>query len=219
MRYPKSIFLAVLYYVFLNIIGLWVLLIPVETKFFYLLNYTHFVNSLIGLVSVYILFRVIKRVDLLKHLKTDNKFYIIAVALGIVFVFSQPFLKVIYYQKVPDDFFSYKFSLENLSSLSVLTSILIVPITEELFFRNYLQRELVKAHKPIVAIVLASFLFALMHVPIISLFLEFSEFNMRQAYIALFGGVISGILLYKSKSITPSIIFHMIWNLTSWVLV
>ena len=195
------------------------LLIPVETKFFYLLNYTHFVNSLIGLVSVYILFRVIKRVDLLKHLKTDNKFYIIAVALGIVFVFSQPFLKVIYYQKVPHDFFSYKFSLENLSSLSVLTSILIVPITEELFFRNYLQRELVKAHKPIVAIVLASFLFALMHVPIISLFLEFSEFNMRQAYIALFGGVISGILLYKSKSITPSIIFHMIWNLTSWVLV
>lgn len=219
MNILKSFFFTILYYVFLNIIGLWILIIPIETEYLFVLKYQHFITSIIVLFSVYILFRVFKRFDSLKFTKTENKFYIIAVVLGIVFVFLQPFLKIIYYQKIPESFFPYKFSLENLSYLSVITSILIVPITEELFFRNYLQNELTKTYKPIIAIVLASFLFALIHVPIISLFFEFSEFNMRQAYIALFGGLISGVMLYKSKSILPSIIFHMFWNLTSWVLV
>ncbi len=219
MNILKAFILTILYCVFLNIISLWILVIPAELEYLFVLKYQHFITSIIMLFSVYILFSVLKRVDLLERIRTENKFYIIPVVMGIVFVFLQPFLKVIYYQKVPEGFFLLKFSLEKLSNLSVLTSILIVPITEELFFRSYLQRELTKVYKPFIAIFLASFLFASIHVPIIFLFLEFSEFNMSQAYIALFGGLISGVMLYKSKSIGPSIIFHITWNLTTWVMV
>jgi len=55
-------------------------------------------------------------------------------------------------------------------------------------------------------------LFSMIHIPIFAFFIEFVDFSMYQAFFALFGGIISGILYYKSKSLIPSILFHMIWN-------
>ena len=105
-----------------------------------------------------------------------------------------------------------------MTSLNVIAFIMIVPFTEELFFRNYLLSALLKNYKPLVSIIITSLLFAFIHIPFGSLFFEFLEFSIHQAYIAIFGGLISGILFYKSKSVTPSIVFHVIWNLVSHVL-
>ncbi|PCH99685.1 MAG: hypothetical protein COB81_10510 [Flavobacteriaceae bacterium] len=41
----------------------------------------------------------------------------------------------------------------------------------------------------------------------------------QRVYIALFGGLISGVLYYKSNSIIPSIIFHVIWNLMANIMI
>ncbi|MFB9053072.1 lysostaphin resistance A-like protein [Formosa undariae] len=101
--------------------------------------------------------------------------------------------------------------------MSVIASIFVVPITEELFFRNYILRGLLQNYKPIIAIILSSLMFAFIHIPFISLFYEFLDFSLHQTYITIFGGLLSGILFYKSKSIVPSIIFHIFWNLTSYV--
>jgi uncharacterized protein len=89
---------------------------------------------------------------------------------------------------------------------------MIVPFTEELFFRNYLHSAFLKNYKPLVSIIITSLLFAFIRVPFGSLFFEFLEFSFHQAYFAIFGGLISEILFYNSKSVTPSIVFRVIWN-------
>ncbi|MFD2564778.1 CPBP family intramembrane glutamic endopeptidase [Aquimarina rubra] len=101
--------------------------------------------------------------------------------------------------------------------MSVIASILVVPVTEELFFRKYIQDGLTINYKPYQAIIFTSILFAFIHIPFISLFYDFMDFSFHRSYITLFGGIISGTLFYKSKSIIPSIMFHLFWNLTSYI--
>ena len=215
MKLLKSIILTVLFYVTIEVIGLWILLIPLETnEYLDLLKGSHFISSIVALVILLSVFKLIKRTDLLKPKKTDFKFYIIAAILGVGFVFFQSILNIIYYQEFSYKRFDFEFTLERLNSLNTLATILIVPITEELFFRNYLQGGLVRCYTPVKALIYTSLLFAFIHIPFASLFYEFMDFNLHQPFVAIFGGLISGMLFYKSKSITPSIIFHIMWNLT-----
>ena len=182
-----------------------------------LIKTSHFINSIITLVSLVFIFKSLKQSDLLKFDKPEPKYYFIALISGIGFVFFQSILNIFYHQEISSEIFDYNFTLEQLTSLSVISSIIFVPITEELFFRNYLLRRLIEKYKPLKAIILSSLLFAFIHVALVSLFFEFMDFSFHHAYIAMFGGLIAGMLFYKSKSIIPSIIFHIFWNLTSYV--
>lgn len=182
-----------------------------------LIKASHFVNSIITLVFLVFIFKSLKQSDLLKLDKPKPKYYFIALLSGIGFVFFQSILNIFYHQEISSELFDYEFTLERLTSLSVIASIFVVPITEELFFRNYILRGLLQNYKPIVAIILSSLIFAFIHIPFVSLFYEFFDFSLHQAYITIFGGLIAGMLFYKSKSIIPSIIFHIFWNLTSYV--
>lgn len=215
MKLHKAILLTILYYLLVELIGLWILLIPADMESVNLIKASHFINSVVTLIFLLIIFKSIEKSNSLKFNKTEPKYYFLALILGIGFVFFQSILNIIYYQEIS---FNYNFTLERLTSLSVITSIIIVPITEELFFRNYVLRGLLKNHKPILAIILSSLLFALIHIPFVALYYEFIDFSFHQAFIAIFGGLISGMLFYKSKSIIPSILFHVFWNLTSYVL-
>ena len=210
MKLQKAILHTFLFILLLEFIGLWILLIPDEMESVSLIKASHFVNSIITLVWL-------KQSDLLKLDKPEPKYYFIALISGIGFVFFQSILNIFYHQEISSELFDYDFTLERLTSLSVISSIIFVPITEELFFRNYLLRRLIEKHKPMKAIILSSLLFAFIHVPLVSLFFEFMDFSFHHAYIAMFGGFIAGILFYKSKSIIPSIIFHIFWNLTSYI--
>jgi membrane protease YdiL (CAAX protease family) len=218
MKLPKSILLTLFYFISLELIGFWIFLIPEETEYLNLLKASHLINTLATLIILIIVFKLIKRSDLLILKKAKNKFYFLVILLGIGFVFFQSFLNIIYHQEISTDIFNYDFTLDRLTSLNVIASIMVVPVTEELFFRNYILGGLLKNYKPLIAIIISSLLFAFIHIPFVSLFYEFMDFSFHQAYIAIFGGLISGILFYKSKSIIPSIIFHVVWNLVSYVL-
>ena len=215
MKLQKAIYLTLLYYISLELIGLWILLIPEEMEYLELIEISDLITTIVTLIFLILVFKSLKQSDLLKFNKADPKYYIIALISGIGFVFFQSILNIIYYQ---DLLFNYDFTLKRLTSLSVLASIMVVPITEELFFRNFLLRGLTGFYKPFKAIIFSSLLFAFIHIPFIALFYDFIDFSFHHAYITIFGGLISGILFYKSKSIIPSIIFHVFWNLTSYVL-
>ncbi|KAB1160833.1 CPBP family intramembrane metalloprotease [Tenacibaculum aiptasiae] len=45
-----------------------------------------------------------------------------------------------------------------------------------------------------------------------NLILESSNQDWHLFYLTFFGGIISGFLYFKSKSIEPSIVFHVFWN-------
>ncbi|MBC2845723.1 CPBP family intramembrane glutamic endopeptidase [Winogradskyella flava] len=214
MKLQKAIFHTFLFILFLELIGIWILLIPDEMESASLIKASHFINSIITLFFLVLIFISLKQSDLLKYNKPEPKYYFIALVSGIGFVFFQSILNIIYYQEL---LFNYNFTLERLTSLSIIASIIFVPLTEELFFRNYLLRRLLEKYKPIKAIFISSLLFAFIHIPFVSLFFEFMDFSFHHAFIALFGGLIAGILFYKSKSIIPPIIFHVFWNLTSYI--
>jgi len=212
MPFYKSILYSILFLVILELVGFWIVLVPNDNTFF-TIRYSHIVNSVIQLFLVVSFFILIKRKDLYKLNKTHYKYYVIAILAGLLFPFIQPFLKIFYYFKIPpSDIFHLDFDIIKLKSLSIIASIGIVPITEELFFRNFIQSELQLKYRPIISILIASICFSLIHVPVVSLFYDYIDFSLSQSYIAIFGGIISGILYYKSKSVGPSIVFHVIWN-------
>ena len=218
MKLYKAISLTILYYLLIELIGFWILLFPDEMENLVFIKSLHFINSIVTLIFLLLIFKSFKQNDLIKFKKTNSNYYFIAFILGIGFVFFQSILNIFYNLELSSELFDYDFNLDKLTSLNVIASILIVPITEELFFRNYILRGLLENYKPLLAIILSSLLFAFIHIHIESLFFEFINFSIHQAYIAVFGGLISGILFYKSKSIIPSIIFHIFWNLTSYIL-
>jgi len=218
MKLHKAILLTILYYIILELIGCWILLIPDEMEYLELFKISRLITSMITITFLVLIFKSFKQSDSLKFNKTDPKYYLISAMLGIGFVFFQSILNIIYHQEISSEFFDFNFNIKRLTSLNVIASILIVPIMEELFFRNYLLRRLLEKYGPIVAIIISSFLFAFIHIPFGALFSEMYDLSFHHAYITLFGGAISGILYYKSKSINPSIIFHMFWNLTIYVL-
>jgi membrane protease YdiL (CAAX protease family) len=218
MKFQKATLITVLYYLLVEFVGLWVVLVPDELHFLGLIKASHLITSFIILIFVRLILRSIKKSETLKLKSTNPKYFIISLVLGIGFVFFQSVLNIFYYQEVPSKLFDYQLSFGQLASLSVLASILVVPITEELVFRNYILNDLLNNYKPLAALVLSSLLFAFVHIPFISLFYEFMDFSLHQAYIAIFGGFISGVFFYKSKSVFPSIIFHLSWNLGSYIL-
>ncbi|WP_435263482.1 CPBP family intramembrane glutamic endopeptidase [Tenacibaculum sp. nBUS_03] len=99
----------------------------------------------------------------------------------------------------------------------MISAVLMIPIGEELFFREYIQNNLQKKISAVVSILLASLLFASIHSPYMNLILESSKQDWHLFYLTIFGGIISGILYLKSKSIGPSIIFHMFWNIMVYI--
>lgn len=215
MSFIKALFFTVLFIVVLEFVSLWLFLLP-ENVVSFIIPYYELINSIIQLgILIYFISRIQNKKITFK--KTSIIFYIIAIILGVGFVYFQSILKAIYYFEFPKNSFLLNYEFENLKSFNILASIFVIPFLEEFFFRGYIQNGLQERYNPKHAIFFSSLLFAFIHVSIIALFLDFIDFSFQHAYIAFFGGLISGILFYKSKSILPSIIFHIFWNLTVYV--
>ncbi|MBT4785397.1 MAG: CPBP family intramembrane metalloprotease [Candidatus Marinimicrobia bacterium] len=109
---------------------------------------------------------------------------------------------------IPDSFLQIEALLkpENPFSfaLLIITIVIIAPIGEELLFRGFLQKSLEKVWNDVTkAILFSSLFFAVIH---------FNPFWIIQIY---FLGVLLGFLAWKTNSIIPCIIFHVIINATS----
>lgn len=109
---------------------------------------------------------------------------------------------------IPDSFLQLELMLKPEDPLSlillIITIVIVAPIGEELLFRGYLQKNLENLWKDVTrAILFSSLFFAIIH---------FNPFWIIQIY---FLGVLLGYLAWKTNSIIPCIIFHIIINGTS----
>jgi uncharacterized protein len=86
-------------------------------------------------------------------------------------------------------------------SLFILGTAILIPIYEELFFRNLLQGYL-QTKLPVVWSIL-----------IVSVY--FGSFHFGYVYVATASGIIAGILYTLHKSPYPPIMFHILWSLFS----
>ncbi len=85
---------------------------------------------------------------------------------------------------------------------NVISTLLVAPIIEELFYRKFLLGKLSKNNKPIIAIVVSSICFSIMHIE--------TPNNLIPTFIS---GIILGIIYLKTKKIGYCIMLHFIVNL------
>jgi len=84
--------------------------------------------------------------------------------------------------------------------------------TEELVFRGIVQRQLLQYFPPLYAIVVASFIFGIWHIPFIrSLNISNSQIYLYPLGVSLLG-VILGFFYYKSQSLIVAGFLHGLWN-------
>jgi len=212
----KAILATLLYIVGIELIGSWLYIVElIEFENYY--EYYILIQGALQLIGVLIFIYFFKNKtfkNLLK--KTHYKWYLFALILGIGFVLMHAPLKWIYNLLFGTEYsIIYRFDgLHKFKNINLVSIILLIPIGEELFFREYIQNNLQNKTNRFVAVLLASLLFSSIHAPYMNLLFVSSIENWHLFYLTLFGGVMSGGLYFKSKSIGPSILFHIFWNLT-----
>lgn len=213
---------TVLYIVGIELIGTWSRIAELlEIEFDSYFKYYFFIQGALQTLAVLIFIYFARRRTFKRLIeKTDIKWYFIALTLGLGFVYLQSPLKWIYNLLFGTDYFI-NYDLDGLSSLwniRQVSSVILIPIGEELFFRRFLQDRLQKNINYLLAIFIASLMFAMIHSPYINLLFDDYNQTWHLTYLTFFGGLLSGLLYYKSKSIGPSIIFHIFWNLMAHIL-
>lgn len=216
---PKAILTTLLYVIGIELLGSWFFIAEAfEFENYY--KYYFLIQGTLQLIAVLIFLFFIRNRTFKNLIKeTYYKWYLLALVLGICFIFIQTPLKWIYNLLFGTEYYiDYKFDgLVKFKNINLISSILLIPICEELFFRRYIQNNLQRKIDVFIAILSASLLFALIHAPYMNLILESSKQDWHLFYLTFFGGIISGIIYYKSKSVGPSIIFHITWNLTGTI--
>jgi len=215
----KSTFATILYILIIELTAFWIL-IPEKLGFESYHNYYILVQGLFQLVVVVIFTRLIKQNKTKKYCNSVKaKWYLIAAISGCLFVVYQSPLTWIYnFIFGTEHYIKYDFDgLIEFKNINILSTILFIPIAEELFFRGFIQEYLQKKLKIWSAIIVASIMFAIIHAPYLDL--VWSEYNpeWHSFYLTFFGGLISGIMYFKSKSILPSITFHIFWNIMATI--
>lgn len=214
MHYIKPIIYTALYIVFIELIGAW-LFIAHSFEVDFLINYYILINGLITASSLIVFTYFTNNRKLNLPQSSSVKWYLFAIVLGILFVFIQTPLNWIYNFISKENYYIiYDFDgFENFTDINTLSLIIFLPISEELFFREFLQKNLQKHANAFVSIGLSSVLFASIHLPYLNLIFGYTSFSTHHAFITLFGGLILGFIYYRSKSIGPAIVLHLVWNL------
>jgi len=216
MNLFKSFLATITYSLITKIIALWIffdLIFQVnlpDQKFHGLINGT------IEFVLVLLFIWKIEGRNGFDKLGVLPKFYFIALGLGILMVPFQIPLNWIY--RIMSGF-EHKIHLdlnfENLFYWNSLKTVLMIPIAEELFFRQYIQKRLHQNYKPLMVIISVAILFSFIHIHFETLFFTDMKFSAHQGFICFFGGLISGLLYFKTRNVLPSVIFHVTWNLAA----
>jgi membrane protease YdiL (CAAX protease family) len=134
-------------------------------------------------------------------------YLILSFLLGLIIVYIQEPLNYLF-QYIPslDDFNGFTKDVDELKMYqlpSLISSIILSPVIEELVFRKLIFRNLVKSYSLSLSFAFSSFLFAIIHLP-----------DIQQVLITFLGGLIAAYLFYKSSfNIFYPIVFHITWNL------
>lgn len=218
MNIGQAILSTVLFMLVVTIIGLW-LVIPPLIDFLLLIPYYSLITNLLIFIVILLFVKRYRVKERPLLAPTPPYWYLIAICVGVIFVFAQSPLRVVFealigthpevvtptsIKDIPKYFFYIQF----------IAVSFIVPINEELFFREFQQQHLHQKYEPVLVIVVNALLFGLMHLPLYQWIVGQSNDLGRQAFMAFFGGLGQGFIYYKSKSVGPSIAMHMAWNVT-----
>lgn len=208
----KSTVVTILYVVILEIVAFWVIIpkkIGVDIN-----NIFFFINGFLHLIIVFIFVTLIFKGESQVWKSSSMKWYIIAVFFSVFFIFLQ-YLLDWFYDKLMETSYYNNYSFKGtkiIYDVNLLSTIIFIPIAEELFFRRYIQEKLQNSLNSVLAIFISSFLFALVHSPYQNLIWSEFNYNWHLSYITFFGGLISSFLYFKSRSVGPSVTFHVFWN-------
>jgi len=210
----KSVLLTILYILFIEVIGAWIFLadaLGIKNAD----SYYSFVNGIIQFSLILIFLKAFKISDFKLPQKTNYKWYILAFILGSFFTYIQTPLNWFYNIIAGSEYhIIYDFNgLSKFKNLNIISFIFLIPISEEFFFREFIQKNFQNYLKPISAILVSTILFTSIHLPYEAIYFSDIVPSFHSAYIAFFGSLISGGLYFKSKSIGPSIVMHVMWNL------
>ncbi len=143
---PKAILATTIYLIGIEFIGSCIY-VAEGFKFENYYNYFLLIQGTLQLFAILIFIYSIKN-KTLKNLIQDThyKWYLLALILGISFVFIHPPLKWIYNFLFETDYsIVYRFDgLTKFKNINVVSVILLIPISEELFFREFIQNNLQK---------------------------------------------------------------------------
>lgn len=214
MSIIKAFLFTILALVFWTIIQL-VILLPIKYLIGVPDDFTHIfgitkIVSVLGAFLMICFFFWKPKLDLKKAIKIQNynsKVYLYLPLIGIgLFLLNKPFwdfTKIAeYYQGISTNDNSV-ISNNNIALIySLISTLLIAPIIEELFYRKFLLDKLLKKNKPIIAVVVSSVCFSLIHIE--------TPNNLIPAFTS---GIILGIIYLKTKKIGYCIMLHFIVNL------
>jgi CAAX protease family protein len=214
MKIIKYILATLLFYIFIELLSY--VLSELYFDNFSRKYYKYFFSfySIIELFLIFLFVFIIRKKRINESFKVSKKYSFTAIALGFAYVFIQTPLNFIYNNLFnQNEVIIYDFVMTDITIWKFFGVVLFIPIAEEMFFREFIQKGLDNLNKPIVSIILSSLLFAFIHLPFECLFFTELQLDFNTPYIAFFGGLISAILYYKSKSLIPSFLFHSCWNL------
>ena len=100
--------------------------------------------------------------------------------------------------------------IQQLPEFILVFGVIFAPFSEELFFREYLTRRLEFKFLKYSGVLMSAILFSIVHLTYGSVYEFFGT---------LLIGLILAIIYVRSKSITPCILIHMIFNLTSLLII
>jgi len=167
------------------------------------IDFRFLIFSIIELIGILVFFYIINK-QLLIPKSTNFVYYILAIVLAVIYVFSHKYLNWFYDFIFTTDYFHKMkpgFKVPIHTNL-LIARVFLIPISEELFFRKFIQKGLQDYYNGYIAIIISCLLFTIVHL---------SDFH--NMFLIFFGALISSILYYKSNSIIPSILFHISWNL------
>ncbi len=213
MSIIKAFLYTLLAFVFWTMIQLAILL-PVKYFIGKPDDFTHIfgitkIISIVGSFLIIYYFFWKPKFDLKKALKIQNynpKIYLYLPLIGIgLLLLNKPFWdfsKILeYYQGISTNNNSV-ISNNNIALIySLISTLLVAPIIEELFYRKFLLDKLSKKNNQILALIVSSLCFSIMHIE--------TPNNLIPTFIS---GIILGIIYLKTKKIGYCIILHFIVN-------
>ena len=175
-------------------------------------KYEGYLHTLAIVVSIAVYLRLLTRatgftVDLPGHFSLSGLLWALGGA-AVLYLLLDKGLDPVLERIFPASEASYQETLRTLSRApvaSLLQVCVLAPVIEEILMRGYVFDGLSASHGSIVALLVSSLLFALLH------------FNMVQTLSALVCGLIIGLIYLRTGSLLCSILTHAGYNLVSYL--
>ena len=191
-----------LLYTFLDV-TVWRKIVPAYEKY---LNIITIVLSMAAFLSLLTKNNNFK-IDLFRNISFSGILFAIGCAILLYFLLDKG-LDPVFERIFPTSEESYQETLQTLSKAPIISFFqvcILAPIIEEILMRGYLLNGLSGSYGSIFALLVSSFLFALLH------------FNMVQTLSAFICGIVLGLLYIQTGSIFCCILTHTGYNLISYI--